>query len=181
MTSAALSPKHRAFTLVELLVVISIIALLSSIILPITSKVRGYARRTRCCSSLGQLGKALNLYVDDHDHWYPCASCMPSTEPEGGLPRIRDLLARYIGPAIFECPDDRPADPEYHFRSFFIGEGSSYEWAELLNRLKVGQPHPFAPIDLALVPILRDYQPFHTGSGRKGINGLFVDGRVESF
>jgi len=172
---------RRAFTLVELLVVMSVIALLSAILLPAAHKVRGQARRTRCLNHLDQLGKAIQLYVDDNDQWYPCATGMPSTEPPGGPPRIRDLLCqRYVTPEVFECPDDRPTDPAYKFPSYFEGEGSSYEWAELLNHEKVGRTIGHGFIRAEDIPILRDYEPFHrSGGSRVGINGLFTDNHVE--
>jgi len=174
--------KQRGFTLIELLVVTAIIAILAAILLPVTARVRGYARKTHCIANLSQLGKATDLYSDDYEHWYPCAACMPSTEPEPGLPRIRDLLVFYASPEVFECPDDRPTDPEYPFGSYYEGEGSSYEWAELCNHLKVGQPIRYAPFKLKDVSIMRDYEPFHKRGGSKiGINGLFSDGHVEAF
>ena len=172
--------RRAGFTLVELLVVISVIALLSAILLPVTASVRGYARRVHCLSNLGQLSKAINLYVDDNENWYPCATVMPSTEPQGGLPRIRDLLVPYADPSVFECPDDRPTDPEYPFPSYFAGEGSSYQWVELFNHLKVGDDGPFPRMKLDEVPMLHDYEPFHHRSGKAGINGLFRDWHVES-
>jgi len=176
-------PLRRSFTLIELLVVVSIIGMLAAILLPIAARARGTARKMSCVSNLGQLGKALNLYVDACDNWYPCACIMPSTEPKPGLPRIRDLLELHTKSGeVFRCLDDHPTDPEYKLPSYFEGEGSSYEWAEILNHLKVGMPPRFVPFKLDIIPILRDYEGFHKRGGSKvGMNGLFVDCHVESF
>jgi type II secretory pathway pseudopilin PulG len=166
---------------VELLVSISIISMLAAILLPMAARARGLARNAQCLSNLAQLGKAVDLYVEAWDQWYPCASILPSTEPKPGLPRIRDLLESHASPDVLACPDDRPSDPEYTFRTYFEGEGSSYEWAEIFNYLKVGQPARFIPFKLEHIPMLRDYEPFHKRGSRIGINGLFTDKHVESF
>src|SRR3954452_3301119 len=58
--------KRRAFTLVELLVVIGIIALLVGILLPTLSKARDAAARTACLSNLRELSNALRIYATEN-------------------------------------------------------------------------------------------------------------------
>ncbi len=64
---------RRAFTLVELLVVIGVIALLISILLPSLSKARESANRLKCASNLRQVGMACVMHANDHRGFYPLA------------------------------------------------------------------------------------------------------------
>jgi len=57
--------RARAFTLVELLVVIGIIAVLIAILLPVLMKAREAARVTVCLSNLRQIGMAVNMYANE--------------------------------------------------------------------------------------------------------------------
>jgi prepilin-type N-terminal cleavage/methylation domain-containing protein len=61
----------RGFTLVELLVVVSIIALLISILLPSLKKAREQAKGTVCLSNLRALGQGIMLYATEYDGRLP--------------------------------------------------------------------------------------------------------------
>ncbi len=61
----------RAFTLLELLVVGTIIAILAGMLLPALSRAKGKAQRIKCVNNLKQIGLGLRMWADDHDGKYP--------------------------------------------------------------------------------------------------------------
>ncbi len=65
---------RKGFTLIELLVVIAIIAILAAILFPVFAQAREKARAASCLSNTKQIGTALQLYIDDYDETYPCAT-----------------------------------------------------------------------------------------------------------
>lgn len=63
--------RTRAFTLVELLVVVGIIAVLIAILLPVLARVRTASRRTACLSNLHQIGLAIHSYAQSNSGCIP--------------------------------------------------------------------------------------------------------------
>ena len=67
-------PKPRrlpAFTLVEMLVVMSIVALLIALLLPVVKDAKENARIVSCASNLRQLNIAIHSYTTDHRDEFP--------------------------------------------------------------------------------------------------------------
>ncbi len=58
---------RRAFSLVELLVVVALVGALVALLLPAVQAARESARRTQCQNNLRQIGVGLQLYHDNHD------------------------------------------------------------------------------------------------------------------
>jgi prepilin-type N-terminal cleavage/methylation domain-containing protein/prepilin-type processing-associated H-X9-DG protein len=59
--------RQKAFTLTELLVVIALIAILATILLPVLSRAKESANRSKCAANLKQLGTAVHLYAADNN------------------------------------------------------------------------------------------------------------------
>jgi prepilin-type processing-associated H-X9-DG protein len=129
--------------LIELLVVISIIAIIAAILLPALSKAKEKGRHIRCVSNMKQVALAFHLYVEEHEETFPGAAAglpmLPVVEDwsywnaataasMGAPPERADIqnsaIARYTGnfnPDLFRCPSDkdviaRMSDPaKYHY------------------------------------------------------------------
>jgi prepilin-type N-terminal cleavage/methylation domain-containing protein/prepilin-type processing-associated H-X9-DG protein len=62
---------RSGFTLLELMVVVSLIAILAGLLFPAFANARSQAQRTACLGNLHQIGLAHQLYVEDWDERFP--------------------------------------------------------------------------------------------------------------
>jgi prepilin-type N-terminal cleavage/methylation domain-containing protein len=63
--------ENTAFTLTEMLVVISIIAILAGLLLPALAHAKAKANRIQCISNLKQIGLGFRLFADEHGGRFP--------------------------------------------------------------------------------------------------------------
>lgn len=93
------SLKGRAFTLIELLIVITIIGILAGLMFPVAGRIRETARRTQCLNNLRQIGTAIGMYYDDNQQRMPAGD-----GPAGSF----TVLSNYLSatPKILWCPSD---------------------------------------------------------------------------
>lgn len=108
----------RAFTLIELLIVISVVALLMAILLPALSRARKQARAVACQANLRQWGVTLDLYAqgnEGHPPRYPLFLMRGAamTGQEKDISGKGDTYAGFYTQGIALCPSaTKPAEPD---------------------------------------------------------------------
>jgi len=79
---------RSAFTLVDLLVSMAVIAVLIGLISPTLGHIQDAARKVVCASNLRQIGLTLSMYRDDHDGFFPAARAEPGRAADQVDPQL---------------------------------------------------------------------------------------------
>lgn len=108
-----MGPRFRAFTLIELLLVVVLIAILAALLLPVLARPKAAGQSTLCKNHLHQTGLAMEMYISDHNMYPPGIGGGPAFQPWA------DRLAAY-NPVpwtnmAWQCPT-------------YITEGGTVQW-----------------------------------------------------
>ncbi len=195
-----MSLSKRAFTLVELLASLVIIALLTAILFPVIALVRSEVNKASCLSNLRQIGSSIALYTSDYDGRLPYApDNLAQYVLQKGLNDEEEPLKTFVlqTPAVpfalkpygaakevFYCPQDHFDPDDYQIASltepnWFQQYGSSYQYhdrAAFQGMSLTDFPRPAENF------LAGEYSYFHRGdSGRNGkVNLLLCDLHVKT-
>jgi prepilin-type processing-associated H-X9-DG protein/prepilin-type N-terminal cleavage/methylation domain-containing protein len=117
--------RRNAFTLVELLVVIGIIAILISLLLPSLARAREQAKVVQCASNLGQLHRGFVLFAHEHNGVLPKAWFNSKARGDFSAPSSPSSVFNY------DTPDSwRHRDPmwgwDYLLNSRYVKQKSTF-------------------------------------------------------
>jgi len=163
-------PRASAFTIVEILVTLAILALLMAISVPTFRMMKANAHSTLCSGKLREIGIGLNNYFVEKGMTFPTMVAARESRDQDD-PAIDTVLLEYVGDeVIFQCPADHG--------EFFEKTGSSYFWNSLLNGQKTSNLKLLGMTGQASgIPIVSDKENFHEDVG-DGVNVLYADGHV---
>jgi prepilin-type N-terminal cleavage/methylation domain-containing protein len=142
-----MSAKLRAFSLIELIVCVVLIAILAAILLPVFSKAKDKGKTTVCISNLRQVHAALKLYQQDHGSYPPNTFCWPG------------FKAYY--PVVLECPVSTEQHPEFDYFAIWSPTGDAGNDAALQRcQDKRGGAIPIAVDDKHDIDLRTGYASF---------------------
>lgn len=109
-----------AFTLIELLIVVAIVAIIASILFPVFGRVRENARRASCQSNLKQIGLGVLQYAQDFDDTWPQYTVT------GVVYIWADAVYPYVrNEQVYNCPSHTFITNETQAYKFNMNRGST--------------------------------------------------------
>jgi len=197
-------PKNRqnhAFTLVELLITVGIIALLLGLLIPVVSKARQASNLASCTANLRQWGFAMHAYALSNENWLPHrgqgvdattqidrdADWFNSLPPLIEMASYRKTAALGHDPdsGIWACPEAKTVTTPHRF-NYAMNMWISPTQATSPDRLDaLGDASSMVfmadgpPGHCSTVPGRTQYSPDARHSGR--VNICFLDGHVAAY
>lgn len=186
---------QSAFTLVELLVVIGIIALLIAILLPALRRAKEAANAAQCSSNQRQLMMAFLMFANDHkghlpgNYWDAQAQqadpekrdWLLGDNPNQGNPAIqladapeKGTIFRYVrNAALYRCPSmvadgtsqGSGSNGKFDYAAFIVFSGARITNIRAMSRFVIG-----GRVDVMPTPIICEEEPL------LGLNGGNVEG-----
>jgi prepilin-type N-terminal cleavage/methylation domain-containing protein len=124
---------RRAFTLIEILVCITIVMILGGIAYAAMGPSRESARQRVCVSNLKQVSSALTMYTNDYDGIEPTIG-VASKDVELGLPPVQSLgyfVRDYVhNSSVMRCPNYRPVPGAERTISYWWNGGEHNQMPE---------------------------------------------------
>ena len=108
--------RRTAFTLIELMIVVAIIAVLIAILLPSLNRARQQAYQVKCAANLRGIGVGILYYVNDHNGYLPDMGTLsrPSSWAVGIFPYLKIKRSKVgVRNGFLQCPADDT--PPYRF------------------------------------------------------------------
>jgi prepilin-type N-terminal cleavage/methylation domain-containing protein/prepilin-type processing-associated H-X9-DG protein len=126
LTTHRREDKPKAFTLVELLVVIGIIALLVSMLLPALSKAKEQANRVKCASNLRQIGLGCLMYANDSGGMMPMQMTGMPFEPRSAVGNViaQNIGGTYYGQGMGLLVPQIPVKADAYTSNNYLGWGT---------------------------------------------------------
>src|SRR5258708_3910591 len=103
--AAARQSLRKAFTIIEMAVVLGVLAILLALLLPTVQRARELANRAVCASNLRQIGVACRMYANDHEGLFPGHFHIPL--PATAL-KTNQIQNRYSFPGVLSDDDLTP-------------------------------------------------------------------------
>ena len=98
--------RRHAFTLIELLIVISIIAVLLAILLPAMSTSRKLGKATACMSNMRVMAQAVAMYADSNDGRFPTVGLAHGGTVDEARTWLNTMAEEYGSRDVLKCPSD---------------------------------------------------------------------------
>jgi|ERR1041385_1052329 prepilin-type N-terminal cleavage/methylation domain-containing protein len=146
------------FTLIEMLMVLGVLTILTSLLLPGLASAKARARIVTCKNNLGQMGKALTMYEADFRYFPGVGNDKtPIGKPpwfvlseESWLSKITPYLA--TNSPIFTCPEYRPLEPDSQCYGYNAGGSCEMNYPPYTLGLGLGKGFPFIASSGVKVP-----------------------------